>query len=405
MKLRDLMTYLYYLLVFFVPLTFLPFTREIFEMPKMFLVYIVGTLIFCVYFVSKFPKNKVENKVLVVPGLFIALHLLSALINGLDYNQLFGYYGRFSGGLISLVYYFGLFYIALRIFDRNQFQKLLNIALLSYLLVLFCAFLQKIGLFGSVPDRVFGTFGQPNWLGSFIVLFLPLVVHKYVFTKSIERYIWLFTAMLGVLVLWFTFSISSFVALFIAVLSYLVFNRKLLGKNLYFIGSTFLGLLMFLLIFFPGLFVSKLYDGYNSLFDTSSVYKVSDPGVIRLNVWRGTWQMITDNPKNFLVGIGSENFAYEFSKFRSPNLNYSSEWSFIINKPHNYFLELWAEGGIITLVTYLFFVRLVLKNLPVELGAGLVGLLVALFFGFPIVAVELWFWLLSASAFIIKAET
>ena len=377
-------------------------------MPKMFLVYFLGSVIFTNFIflvldkkiVINFPQL-IKDRIFLCACIFLLINIFSFSINLLFgaewYTMFFGYYGRFSGGLLSLLYYFGLYFVAKHVFEKSDYEKLLNFGVISYLLVLVFAFFQQLGLFGNVPERIYGTFGQPNWLANFIVLLTPLVLHKFVFSKKYERVIWLGMFVLSVTVLWLTYSTSGFIGLVVGVLAYLIINRKALGKYIYFLFSTFLGLLIFLLIFNPGIFLDKVYDAYYSVFGTGVEFRASDPGVIRLGVWQGTLNLAFSSFKNLLVGVGPERFPYEFPFFRVGKLNYASEWDFIVNKPHNYFLEVLSELGIFGLVSFVFLSVYLIKKLKPELSSGVIAMLICLVFGFPVVAIEVWFWFLLAS--------
>jgi O-antigen ligase len=145
-----------------------------------------------------------------------------------------------------------------------------------------------------------------------------------------------------------------------------------------------------------GFIKDRVSDAVNISTDPES-YNISDSGLIRVGLWRGSLSLATSSPKNFLVGTGPETFPYEFPFYRPDFLNYSSEWAFILNKPHNYYLEILTESGIFALVSYLV---IVIKTIFVRRGgmnrfltAGLVGLFATSVFGWPTVYTSLLFWM------------
>ncbi|MFC1722461.1 hypothetical protein ACFL0C_02320, partial [Patescibacteria group bacterium] len=79
--------------------------------------------------------------------------------------------------------------------------------------------------------------------------------------------------------------------------------------------------------------------------------------------------------------------------YREDILNYSSEWNYILNKPHNYYLELWSESGIFALIFYLVLGLRLLKSKNYYLSAGVLGMLITNIFGWPSVTISLIFWL------------
>ncbi len=122
-------------------------------------------------------------------------------------------------------------------------------------------------------------------------------------------------------------------------------------------------------------------------------YKVSDPGLIRLGLWKGSLGMASSDLRSLVVGRGPETFAYEFPFFREDFLNYSSEWNFILNKPHNYYLEILVESGVLTLVAYLLLIGYTLKSKQHYLVAGLVAFYTSNVFSWPTVSTSLMFWI------------
>ncbi len=103
--------------------------------------------------------------------------------------------------------------------------------------------------------------------------------------------------------------------------------------------------------------------------------------------------MATSSPKNLLLGIGPETFPYEFPFFREDFLNYSSEWDFILNKPHNYYFEILVELGVIALVFYLLIMVKTLGHENKFMVAGVLGFYVTNIFGWPTVCTSLLFWI------------
>ena len=127
-------------------------------------------------------------------------------------------------------------------------------------------------------------------------------------------------------------------------------------------------------------------------------YQVSDPGFIRLELWKSTLDLITSSPKVFLIGTGLETYPYDFQPYRNLKLNYSSEWDYVFNKPHNYYLEVAVETGVIGLASFGFLVVWVLKKSSYNLIPSIAGFLITNFFGWPVVSTSLLFWFLLSLA-------
>ncbi|MEK7573500.1 MAG: O-antigen ligase family protein [Patescibacteria group bacterium] len=137
----------------------------------------------------------------------------------------------------------------------------------------------------------------------------------------------------------------------------------------------------------------------------------TDSGKIRLLVWTGAINAWKDNP---LFGTGVETFAFAYYKYKPAGQNLTSEWNFLYNKAHNEFLNYLATSGLFGLGSYLaiigYFFYLSLRKLLREkdnpnglliLGflASLVTILITNFFGFSVVIVNIYFFLIPAFAF------
>lgn len=430
----KLLWFLTFILIFLTPLIFVSDTNEAFEFPKMFFVYFAGTSLIFVYLLRLlWLKEKFVFPNVFVQG-FLLANVLATLLSTHLYTSLWGYYSRFNGGLISLVVFIGVFLVLKNSFDQPQFSKIRNLIMVTIL---------PIGGYGVVQHftidditRVYSTLGQPNWLGAYLVVVLPLVMDKY-FDEKLE---WLsvFLYVLGFSALWYTFSLSALLGFVFAAGTFVYLKWDVIRKNVkksgVLVAMTFL-----IALSQPGVFGQRVKDimidlrkanaqtemtmdpGISSSSapsdgeqlsasetsndgeqlpapNMSSGKQLSDPGFIRLLMWKGTLHLATSSPKNFLIGTGPETFPYTFQKYRPAELNYSSEWEFILNKPHNYYLEVLAETGIVGLFSYLCLLYWGFKNSDREFKASLVGFAVTNFFGWPTVATTLLFWVILANA-------
>jgi hypothetical protein len=190
--------------------------------------------------------------------------------------------------------------------------------------------------------------------------------------------LWLGITVLGFAGLWFTYSLSGILGFGIGITSLLyIFRTKLLTglENRNNVYKLLFLLLVCELIAVTNLGIFKLrimdsFDDVKKMFSSQNqlVYaqesttaaeqpliqrNLSDPGYIRGGMWLGTAQLIFHSPKTVLIGTGPETFPYAFQFYRPKQLNYSSEWNFVFNKPHNYYLELASEQGLIGLGLYL----------------------------------------------------
>ncbi|PIZ58216.1 hypothetical protein COY20_03995, partial [Candidatus Shapirobacteria bacterium CG_4_10_14_0_2_um_filter_40_12] len=125
---------LYLLLFFLTPLVFTTFNSELFEVPKMYLVYFftVMILFFHVinYFkgqVSLFSKTPLNLPLL----LFLLIQVISTIFSVDIHTSFFGYYSRLNGGLLSLLAFSLLFFILVNYLDDKFKNDIINFSLIS----------------------------------------------------------------------------------------------------------------------------------------------------------------------------------------------------------------------------------------------------------------------------------
>ena len=132
---------------------------------------------------------------------------------------------------------------------------------------------------------------------------------------------------------------------------------------------------------------------------------ITDSAEIRKIVWEGAGKIIQAYP---LFGTGPETFAYAYYRYRPVAHNLTSEWEFLYNRAHNEFLNIAATSGLVGLTSYLFFIAIVCfwsvrtllkKNNPLfaaALFAAFLAIAVTNFFGFSVVVIGLFFFMLPA---------
>ena len=413
---------LYSVLCFFTPLIYLTGTNEIFEFPKTFFVYFMAIAIFAVYAFDVIFKDNFKP-VVILPSLPVMFFFLSFIISTIFSSELrtsiWGYYTRFNDGLVSMFAYFVIYFVAVNKLSEHEFAKIVKISLCSVAVSGSLGVLQHFGGFtqtwgGGEIERAFSTLGQPNWFAQFLGMQLVLIFYFYLRDK-LSRF-WAALFIIGFSGMWFAYSVSGilgFVFGMFVLFAILYFRKMLLKKDL--IRSVLLlGICLVIALSSPGIFYAKLQDAFNDISKkvmqiVPNVYAesqnlVSDPGFIRLGMWEGTVKLIFSSPKVFLIGTGPETFPYAFQKFRPMSVNYSSEWEYVLNKPHNYYLEVFAEQGVLGLISFLLLFGYVIKKSRFWIVPALAVFFATNLFGWPVVSVSLFFWFITAFSEVANSE-
>lgn len=411
--------------IFLTPLILNFSTRELFEFPKMIFIYSTSILSLSILFWTggrDFFKT-VSKSFLAKPLLLlVAANAVSTLFSTDINTSISGYYTRFNGGLTSLLSFSILYFLAVKTLRRETIGQVLLFLTVGSDLIGIYAVLQHLGLDKNfwVQDsqaRAFSTLGQPNWLAAYLLMILPVTFSLMLGPAGRVKKLFFFLSSLIVFAgIWFTYSLSGFLGLgALALCTSGFFERKTLKKNSAIIG-VFLSLCLLLAILQPGNFFARLKSAYQNLTGRLVVLasesaggeptRELDTSLIRTIVWQGAFNLFLSSPKIFLIGTGPETFAYSFLQFRPVFLNRTTEWDFLYNKAHNYYLDLLSGTGLLGSLAYLGIVvsvfRLYRKRQPKKdllnsaLLSGWTTLLVTNFFGWPTVSTSLLFFLYPA---------
>lgn len=388
---QSLVIGLFHFLVISVPLFFTFNTSELFEFNKMVLTYALTAII-----LSAWVGRMICSQSLIIKKTFLDIPILIFLISQLlsvvfsihPYTSLLGYYSRFHGGFVSIITYTVLYYAFVSNVERKHLPSFFLSLTGAGLLVSFYAILEHFGHsmscyivsggkeFGvdcwiqDVKNRVFATFGQPNWLAAYLIMLLPVSVSLTFsnYKKSSLNIYYLVASLAFLTTLLFTQSRSGFLGavMGMAVFCGLVFWQLSKHDQLSSFVTSSKNKLVALAIATIGiaaLFGTPYSPSIGSLF--KSVPQSTEPaaplvvnrldeggtdsGEIRKIVWQGAIKVWQRYP---IFGSGLETFAYSYYQDRPIEHNYVSEWDFLYNKAHNEFLNFLATTGIVGLGSY-----------------------------------------------------
>lgn len=308
--------------------------------------------------------------------------------------------------------------------------------------------------------RMFSTLGQPDWLAAYLVILIPLSIamsinhfkpqnkiDKKNYKLGIMNYgkkklllasCFLILTSLFYIDLLYTDARSGFLAFWTANIFFwfFIFIKKLLPGKIfirYFLIFNFIFLIFNFLIGTPISQLDKLTfsnlqkqlssqtksqapnSGKTNNEKTITAKKTAggtESGQIRMIVWKGALDVFKNYP---FFGSGVETFAFSYYKYRLPEHNLVSEWDYLYNKAHNEYLNYLATTGIFGLGTYLLmtggFLFIFLKKLDsntkyriltLALVASYLSILVSNFFGFSVVIVNIYLFLIPAFVFILQ---
>ncbi|HWA51624.1 MAG TPA: O-antigen ligase family protein [Patescibacteria group bacterium] len=408
--------WLFYILFFISPLIFYPKTSEVFEFNKIVVVYIFTVLITGAWIIKSIQNKKFifKRTILDIPLLiFIGSQIISTILSIDQRTSIFGYYSRFNGGLLSTICYALLYFAFVNNFDKEKSKKIILITLISATVVAIYGIMEHFGgsiscIFVSgkfddncwvqdVRTRVFATLGQPNWLAAMLTSLVPLAWYGAFQTKQQRnKIIYITLSVIFFACILFTKSRSGLLGLAAASFIFGIYYFKKYWKQLIIIGVLFLSaILIFGTDITPSIFQLAQHKQVVQTTDTSE--GGTESGAIREIVWKGALQIAEHYP---IFGTGVETFGYSYWQYRPIEHNTTSEWDYLYNKAHNEYLNFLANTGAVGLITYLIFIGVCIYTLRknIALLAGFISILITNFFGFSVVIISVFTFIMPALA-------
>ena len=379
---------------------------------------------------------------LALTGFFI-VSIISTITSEDIIFSVFGSPAR-SGGTLNFTFFF-IFAILLAVFIKGEYwNKLMKVNFMAGFLASLLAIVQYFGLFKNI-FLGFETGATPSFFGNSTLLAIYMIFLVFSsFTFFISEKNKKEKAIYGSLFLLFLFTIfvtsarASYIGTLIGFSFYFLFfpiklvepentlvkwvtKKRLKAFKIAFASFVFLVLLTLIYVNtsskLPGFIENNKRLSYVIHNRLSFKIVAEDLAGTRLSAWKITANAIKEKP---MLGWGPENFHIGFEKYFDPTLPPSLQklwW----DRPHNIFLEIWANSGIFALIFYLAFWLILLWQLQMlknrtddtknsydahAIQAMFIGYLTALFFNFDSFATHLIsFFFIGYALYLLSAET
>jgi len=304
--------YSLFLLVFLAPLFWLPFSFENFEFNKQYLICFLVSIAFFAWILKqvfcdreiRFKKSPLDIYV----AIFIFVAAISAIFSVDRGSSLFGFYGKFSDGLIGLVS-LGVFYFLITnntSYGKNYGNRisiisasdLMKIFLWSIFFVILFSYFSIFGLWQKIPG-------------------LPAIMKQPTFNPvsgSLE----------GLVV---------FLSIVVVLLIGLILQKSQLKKN------------------WPS--VILLIAALGLLFSIFSAPLPKEQVLGQGLSWKVAFGTVTSNLKNGFLGSGIGTYFYDFAKHKSVEFNQNPLWQVRFDRPGNHIAEILATMGFLGLLSYM----------------------------------------------------
>lgn len=396
--------FLLYLLIGVVPLIVIPVDGKL-ETAWTKLLFMLGISLFFLYLSIRrrdqiiFMENTLENRFLA--GYFILV--LISLFFSLD--PLISFYG--SGyrhdGFLALIAYCFAYLIARNAKDvERHFFPIITI---TSLLVAVYAILQFYKM-DPVPIELyklewigvaFATMGNPNFLGSYLVLSIPMPIYLYFYKGKklgLLAYAVLFFALLT------TRTRGTWIGVFIALIAFLVLHHIRSGftkkqkKKAVTVFLTSIGMILLFILTSGNVFVTRFLSIFSDFF---SIIKEEETaylgGSSRVYIWGKVIELIKMRP---FFGFGLDTMYIAMEMYFRGQITYDFGVYRNFDKAHNEYLNIAVSSGLFSLFAYLGFLFFTIKkgmhNLKkheayVPILAAIIGYLTQAFFNIQVVMV------------------
>jgi len=373
-------------------------------------------------FGSRASNWKLGFQTILPAFIFIVILGLAIIFSQSPYRSFWGSYSR-KMGYLTWLHFFAFFLILFfNLKNNKQIKRILKAILFSSLVVIIYGLCQFLGFDfvnwyepASRTFRIFSTIGQPNFLGSWLLLVIPIIVlflirasKKFKKDKSIKQQIIgaLIVSLffLAVFSLALTQSRGAWIGFFFSFFFFsIIYNFLQKQKRL----SLLLTILLLIIIIFT------VYMNFNPLspkpsdsflasrFKSLTNLRYSITGQVRISDWKTALDLIKQKP---ILGYGLETQSFNFVKYYEPESALVEKINIYADRAHNDFLDTLLISGVLGLVSYLFLIGSVfyfaLKNIfknksrltILVLLTGLLGYLISLQFSFHVIPTAIYFW-------------
>jgi len=416
------MQYLLVILVFFLPTVVLPFLKDAFSLPKVTFFRLIMLMLSASFMArvvrqpARTNPRAVKSPLNLPVASFLAASVLASVFSIDPSLSFYGMYRFYFNGLASVLSYAALYFIVITAAEMKSVNGIVRAVLAGSVAVIIYALMQSAGLdfvawTASPRERVWSTLGNPDFLGAYLIMVIPLAAAVFLAAGSYAGKVSLFMLFLflsGTLVL--TKSRASWLGFFVSMGMFSALLREEIFKKHGKWALSFLGIVaasVLILAAIKPVFLAVVASRLFSITDMKEANIVS-----RLSGYGTAIEAIKKSP---LLGTGLDTFSITFRRHMSASYARSGGVLLHPGYAHNEFLQILLDMGIIGLSIYLwllsvFFVTCAkvmkrkddAKILCCGIMCSVIALLVQNQFSFSVLATSVLFWLMLGLAVVLE---
>jgi len=396
-----------------------PWPSDIIGMPRV--IFIISATLLMVYIWIRYEKEKIiQFKTLNLASklgiLYLLLIYISTFFSVDKLNSIFGISNN-RESVILLTCYVLIFLFSMEYMNFDK--KKINLFILSGVVMSIISVLQffKIIYFESYSfpwgnfASPYGTLNNPNYLGAYITLILPISIYMYF---SEKKAIYYFSSCLIFTVVLMSRTRGAWMGISVAFVILMMFfikdkehRRKI---EILVISFAFIAFVLNLLM--SGILVSR---AVSIVFDFKEVAAPEGPagtpglddaaGSYRMYIWK---RVIETLPKHPLFGVGVGNLRYIFETYYTKEfLAIQTQGISTFQRAHNEFIHIAGTTGIPSLITYVLMLATVVRAsymkirsnpISIALTVSVISYIIQSFFSNNVVYHSYMFWIILGAA-------
>ena len=392
------------------PMVILPNSVGTSYLPKIIVLLLCSLILLVLTLLNykKFYLDKIDILMIVFLGLVVISTILSSRIK----TSIIGEYNRYDG-MLTFFSYILIFLTTKKFFKKEYIVKYSYTMYVVILLICVFAICQYYITTINYPTLLSlnkysgssGTFGNSNFLGSFVSICLPITISIYLITGKLKDLVLSNLVFGAMLVCIARSSWVAFIVYFLITVIYLLYKRKKeYFKRFLLIIITFACAFAILSNTGKELIIKKNKKMVTEIKQATTTGVTEKMGSSRIAIWKMTVKLISRNP---IFGVGTDNLKYGL--YEDKDILYNELYKFIlstktvVDKAHNEYLHIAVTIGIPALLVYLIFLAIIcFKNLKLSLKdnarfvvlLSIISYLVQAFFNISTIGVAPIFWLL-----------
>lgn len=333
--------YSIYILVFLLPLFFLPWTSDILDFNKQTLLILLVSMSLFSWIVKVLVSGKFKanlNKTHIAVLILFLVYLASTVFSLDKYGSFWGWPRVTAESLLTMIGFVIFYFLISNVFSKKE---IINSVIILAISGLVAGILGVLQLFNILS---FNTIGLVSDLGIFLALLLPLFIVLLIFVKKLVKIVFAIAIIITLFslivinysIVWWAVLAGTALILLFGILKKDVFNQRWLILPMF-----FLVLSLFFIILKPQFAVPQR---------PTEVFLKQSTG---LNI---VLQTIKERP---ILGSGPGTFVFDFSKYKDINFNQSSLWNTRFDEAGSKALNIFATTGILGIVAFLAMIAMV----------------------------------------------